>query len=183
MSLRNTPDRYGTAARLFHWAVVALFVALYVIIELREGLPKGPGRDALMALHRSLGVTTLLVVLARLGWRALDPAPAPLPMPALQARAAHLAHLALYALMLLMPLSGYAATVARGRPVALFGAELPMLLPQSEFLGAIAKGVHEFGATAIYGVVAAHVAGALYHHLVLKDATLARMAPFPRASR
>lgn len=68
------------------------------------------------------------------------------------------------------PGSGIAMSLLSGLPAALFGtAPFPELVDLPPRLG------HRIAAIALGGSLAAHVGAALYHHLILKDATLRRM--------
>jgi superoxide oxidase len=112
--------------------------------------------------------------LLRLLWRAVNPKPADPPgTPAWQARAAHVA---LYAATLAVPLSGILDRWARGRPFALFGL-VPLPAPFTPPFGRFWGEAHEVLANLLLLVVAAHVAAALRHHLVLRDGVLRRMLP------
>ena len=68
-----------------------------------------------------------------------------------------------------------AYTNARGHPVFLLGIQLPSLLFKDQYFSRVAIGTHEFLAYALLALIGAHVAAALWHHLVLRDATLKRM--------
>jgi hypothetical protein len=88
---------YTVTARLLHWVtalVIALMIPLGVIIGNDWG---GPLQNAIYALHESLGVLLIPLVVVRLGHRLANP-PSPLPqdIPALQRLAAHMTHVALY---------------------------------------------------------------------------------------
>jgi cytochrome b561 len=140
-------------------------------------LPRGPARQAGLDWHAGLGALVIGLSLLRLLWRAVNPRPADPPgTPALQARAAHLAHGALYALTLAVPLAGILDRWARGRPFALFGL-IPMPAPFTPPFGRFWGEAHELLADLLLVVVAVHVAAALWHHFMLRDAVLRRMLP------
>src|SRR6202020_678615 len=90
----------------------------------------------LLATHKSLGITILVLALIRLAVRlryGTPPLPADLPEP--MRLAASLSHYALYALMIGMPLIGWAMLSAAASPVVLFpGVHLPQILPLSDSL-------------------------------------------------
>ena len=179
MPLKNTPSDWGSVSKSLHWLVVALVLAM-AWIGLRMGdMPNGPDKIATYALHKSIGLSILALVVLRLSWRMHAGAPAPVPgTPALQERVASLAHWALYALLLAMPLSGWVLNSAAGFPLQWFGlVNLPALAGKDHDLHELAEEIHEllFWAMAIVAVL--HAAAALYHHLFMRDATLARMLP------
>jgi len=66
--------------------------------------------------------------------------------------------------------------VARRIPVSLLGIELLPALPERiPWLGSAAAEVHEATAILILICLAAHVGGALKHHLLDRDRVLSRM--------
>jgi cytochrome b561 len=179
MPIRNTRDQWGSVSKLLHWLVLAMVLAMAYLGLTMGALPNGPGKAATYALHKSIGITLLAVVLVRLGWRLWAGAPAPVAgTPAWQARIARLTHWALYALLLAMPLSGWLLNSAAGAPLQWFGlAKVPALAAQDEGLRDIARQAHELLFWTLVGLVLVHVAAAFYHHLFARDATLVRMLP------
>jgi cytochrome b561 len=137
----------------------------------------GPLQDQLYDLHRSIGVTILLIIVVRLGYRLTHP---PLPLPddiaPIQRFAAKLTHWALYALLIVQPFVGWIATSASPSPITVFGLfELPPLWPEDRRLSEQLFEVHEAIAIAIACLAAAHIGAALHHHFVRKDRVLLRM--------
>ena len=179
MPLKNTSTEWGSVSKSLHWLVVAL-VLVMAWIGLRMGdMPNGPDKIASYAMHKSIGLTILALVVLRLLWRAYAGAPAPVAgTPPLQERIASLAHWALYALLLAMPLSGWVLNSASGFPLQWFGlVNLPAIAGKDHDLHELAEEVHELLFWAMVVVAVAHAAAALHHHLFLRDATLTRMLP------
>lgn len=172
--------RYTRTAVALHWAVALLICAAFPLGLYMHELPLSPQRLRLYSYHKWIGITVLLLAVLRLAWRAGHRPPALLPgMPRWQEIAAHGVHHALYLLMLAVPLSGWLMSSALGFPVVWFGVlPLPDLVAKDKELGEVLKLVHEGLNYALLLAVAAHVAGALKHHFVDRDATLARMLPF-----
>lgn len=179
MTLGNTNERYGSLSIALHWLMLALLVAVYATIELREIYPKGSDpREALKTWHFMLGLSVLLLVGLRLLARATASVPAITPTPAAwQALLAKLIHLALYAFMIGMPLAGWLMLSAAGKPIPFFGLELPALIGANKELATQIKEVHETVGTVGYFLVGAHALAALFHHYVIRDNTLLRMLP------
>lgn len=169
---------YGVAARIFHWLTVLLiFVTIPVGFLMTQGLPRNV-QDPLFALHKTIGVTLLAVMLARLVWRIVHGAPPPAPMPRAQRIAAATVHWALYALVIAMAASGYTRVVAGGFPIEILNAlGVPPLFPKNEALASAAKSAHATIAIVLIAVIGAHVAAAAYHALVRKDGVASRMWP------
>jgi cytochrome b561 len=102
-------------------------------------------------------------------------------MAAWQHHAARVTHLLLYALMVAIPLVGWMYTSAAGFPVVYLKlVQLPDLVSKDKELAALLKLVHKVLAWSLSGVVALHVAAALKHHFIDRDATLGRMLAWRR---
>lgn len=180
--------RYAAVAILLHWVIAALIV-LQVVLATRMTGPRTPETFALFQLHKSVGITVLLLSLARLGWRLTHPPP---PLPATLApwerRLARWTHAGFYVVMLGMPLTGWimVSTSRIAVPTLLYG-EIPWpMIPGLPDLSAPAKALwHEVGEAGHqliircgFVLVALHVGGALKHQLFKGDEpVLARMAP------
>jgi cytochrome b561/polyisoprenoid-binding protein YceI len=185
--------RYSALAIVLHWAI-ALAIVLQVILAGRmEG--RTPTAFAVAQLHKSVGITILLLTLARIAWRLINPPPPmPLTMAPWERVLARITHAGFYAIMLGMPLTGWLIVSASHTliPTLLYGAVpwpmipgVPDLAPAAKKLWhMVAVDAHHVGAKVIYGLLALHVAGALKHQLFSKDEpVLARMAPGAVAGR
>jgi len=179
MPFKNTREQWGSVSKILHWLVVALVVAMAWLGLTMGGLPNGPDKIETYALHKSIGITILGLVLVRLSWRMYAGAPLPLPgTPRLQARTAALAHAGLYALLLAMPISGWMVNSTAGFPLQWFGlVNLPAIAGRSDDRRELAGAAHEWLFWALVLLVALHVAAAFYHHVFVRDGTLARMLP------
>lgn len=173
--------RYGTALVAVHWLMALLMVAVFASIELRVLYAKGTEmRDFMKALHFMLGLSVLLMVALRLAARWASPKPleatAANAMQTWAHRLAAAGHLALYGFMLLMPLAGWLALSAAGKPIPFFGLELPALMGPDKTFAHDIKELHEAVGELGYWLIGVHVAAALGHHYVLKDGLMSRMA-------
>ena len=179
MPLKNTRDQWGSISKLLHWLVVLLILAMAWIGLTMGDLPNGPDKIATYALHKSIGITILVLVLLRLGWRLYAGAPAPVPgTPSWQDRIASLTHWALYALLLAMPISGWVLNSSSGFPLQWFGlVNLPAIAGRDQDVHELAENMHETLFWILITLVVLHAAAAFYHHLFQRDATLARMLP------
>lgn len=174
----STPA-YSRAVILLHWAMALLIIALIVLIEAREFISRdNPLRSQVKALHFSLGLAVLGFLAARIVARFTSATPpiSPAP-PAWQTGISHLMHLALYALMLGLPILGWATLSALGKDIAFFGIPLPPILAVDKEFGHTLEELHKTLGEAMIWLIALHAAAALFHHLVVKDTTLVRMAP------
>lgn len=179
MTLTNGPDHFGAVTRALHWIMAALILA-----QLGLGLAIAQMQVTLSNLwlfsfHKSLGMTVLALAIMRLAWHRVSPPPRPLTdrLTRWQAWLARVSHPLLYALMVAMPLTGWWASSAAGPDVVVFGGlVLPKIAPTSPALEDFGFALHGVLAALLFGLIALHVAGALYHQFVLRDRTLARMA-------
>lgn len=170
-------ERYSTVAILLHWTTAAL-VVFNVVVGL--GHEPIPALRALMPAHKAVGITVLALTLARLAWRlAHRPPPLPASVPAGERRLAWSVQSLFYALLLLMPLTGWMLVSGpERRPLTWFGAFDIPYLPIGKAASDAADGAHGVLGWVLLALVLLHVAGALRHHLLLRDATLVRMAPW-----
>ncbi len=180
MTLKNTPDRWGSVSKSLHWLIALLILALGIVGLLMGELPKTPKYFWVYTAHKSIGITVLVLVVLRLLWRLYAGAPRPVPgTPGWQERIASATHWLLYVMMFAIPLTGWLYDSASGlRPFKLFGLlEMPKLVAPDERAAQFSHAFHEWGFWALILVVLAHAGAALYHHLQQRDATLVRMLP------
>ena len=153
---------YSTAARRFHWWTV-LLVAVQVPIGLfmvRYGAatdfaePTGKLYDT----HKLIGMTILLLALARLVYRLAHGAPADEPtLEPWEKVVSHITHWAIYALLIVVPLLGWLAISYYG-PFEPFGIKLPALAAQDDAKATQVFFFHMLAAYALI-VLARHARG------------------------
>ena len=174
------PTAYKPTARLLHWLTAILILATFPIgIAMVEGGLARPTQDLLFVLHKNGGVIILALVLARLAYRALNPAP-PLPysMPDWQRKVAALTHWLLYLLVIVMAVSGYVRVKAAGFPLEWFDAMgLPSLVPKSEGLAKTAESIHLTARFVLAALILTHVGAAILHGVIKRDGVFQRMWP------
>jgi cytochrome b561 len=172
--------RFTVLQRLLHWLMAACILAM-LFIGVGMVSTVMPKYVPLLATHKTLGITILVLALIRLGVRTRYGAPLlPADLPAPMKLAAHLSHYALYALMIAMPLIGWAMLSAGAYPVVLYGnLRLPAVLPQSDSLHTLLWNAHYYLAFAFFAVVLLHLAAALFHALVRRDGVFESMAGGP----
>ena len=184
--LRNTDTRWGGVAQAFHWLIAALIVVQGAIGLTMVELGMTPTKVRVFALHKSIGLTILALVLLRLAWRLAQRAPREVPMPAWQLAAARLSHFLLYVLILALPFSGWLFNSAANFPLEWFGlVHVPSLTRGGldPVLKAFALRAHVVLFWTLGGVVAIHVGAALRHHFRQRDDVLLRMLPARRKRR
>jgi len=187
--MNSPPDRYSIVAIVLHWTIAALIVWNVAIAWGAEDL-RGMAKVAALQPHKTIGITILLLTLARLGWRIfMKPPPLPATMAVWERRLARTTYLLFYVALLGIPLSGW-AMVSASKLVAVYPIHLgpviwPAITPLTdlpheqqhaarEALGA----AHEWlGRAMIYVLFPLHVAGALKHQFIDRDDELRRMIP------
>ncbi|CAN5264720.1 hypothetical protein BH09PSE1_BH09PSE1_02930 [soil metagenome] len=171
-------NRYSIVSLVFHWGLALLILCQVLLITASEA-DDGAARE-LIGLHKSLGLTILVLTLARIGWRMANPAiPLPVEMPKWEKIAARTSHVLFYGLLIGLPLLGWASSSAGGRDIHWFGLfDWPLLpLPLNRDLAGMLMGLHRAGVKVLYVLLALHVLAALKHHFVDRDNVLHRMIP------
>jgi len=172
-----TPTRFALPARILHWTMAALILAMLLIGAgmISTTTARYP---ALLAWHRPIGIAILILALIRLGVRLTHrPPPLPADLPTLQVAAAKGSHYLLYTLMIAMPLIGWAMQSAGGYPVILWkGAVLFPILPHAVQLYGWLRFAHGLLAYAFFLLILAHLGAALFHALIRRDGVFGSMA-------
>jgi cytochrome b561 len=182
MPIRNTTTQWGAVSQTLHWLIVALVITQFVLANLELDLPLGVHKLALLAKHKSVGITILMLAALRLIWRWRNPTPLlPTTLKPYERALARFTHAALYVLLFAMPLTGWMMSSARNFPVSWFNLfQLPDLVAPNRPLYGFLHETHETLSWMLVAVASLHVLGALKHHFVLKDDVLRRMLPFTR---
>jgi cytochrome b561 len=170
-------EGYSSVAKLLHWAVAGAIVVQYVLANLADNAGTRFSEFVLLANHKSVGITILVLALLRLGWRFAVPPPPPLPMPSWQRVSSVLSHGAFYLLIILMPVSGWLMSSASNFPVSWFNLfQLPDLVAPNEGLAEVFEETHEAMAKILFLLALLHVAAALKHKFVDRDTALQRIS-------
>lgn len=175
MSQPRTILAYSPASRLAHWTTAGLMVLAFALVWLREELPKGDLRSAMLVWHQWTGLLILFLLLPRLLARCLGRAPSLSDMPLWQRLTARGTEVGLYLLMVAQPLMGWFTSNLKGHAVTLFGMPLPTLAAPDRPFGKMVEGWHEATGWVILALLGLHVLGALYHHFWRRDGILLGM--------
>ena len=187
MALKNTSSSYGWPAQLLHWSVAALIVTQFVLAKLAERAADNEAKLtqlALLANHKSVGITIFALALVRICWRFITPAPTlPSEMAGWQTQASKLSHVLLYVFLFALPITGWLMSSASAYTVSWFGLfELPDLVEPSKALKKTLLSSHELLSKALFVVALIHIAAALKHHFIDKDDILKRMTSYASVS-
>ncbi len=188
--------RYSTVAIILHWLISLLIIGqLLGGLIMTRFLPKASALTfEIYQLHKSFGITVLLLSVLRLLWRlGHRPPELPADMANWERVSARITHILFYALILLIPLSGWAMVSSSplNIPTYLFDViKLPHLPFWEDATNKAAitsrfATIHEYMGFFTIALLALHVGAALKHHFVNKDSVLTRMLPIvrPRSAR
>lgn len=169
-------DRYSSAQILLHWLSALLVICTLSLPYAQDWLADWlGGTGGVFTLHKSLGLTILLVTSLRLLVRACHGAPQLLADNARWQRTmAKLTHAVLYLLLLSMPLSGL---LFGKRPVELFWLVTIDPLAVSDVTRALARQFHLTAKYLLFALILGHAGMALWHHYRLRDGVLRAMLP------
>lgn len=172
-----TPTSYNRYSRYIHW-LMAFLILLMVFLGWRFD-DKDTMLLARANLHKSIGITILLLTFLRIGLRLAYKAPPEPPMPKWQLWAAKALHVAFYVVMIAMPLSGWLMVSTSAREIPFFGMPWPHLpVPQTHEAHESFEAVHGLIAKILfYGMIPLHVLAALKHQFVDKDEVVEHMVP------
>ncbi len=172
----DTPQRYGTLSRLFHWAIAVLvfWQALKIFDRIDDG--EHWVGQTLVPWHISIGVLVLLLVVPRIAWALRNQGNRPPgPQPAWLGFLAKAGHVALYAALVLMPVTGISIMIGNGYGLTVFGMELVAGGGEIPWLATFGGTLHSPVAWLLLAMIAGHVVMALWHHFVRRDGVLRRM--------
>jgi cytochrome b561 len=191
LAARPGLTRWSTPSRLFHWVMAfgvlgTTALMYYSQVYEAQALQDPAAREQyaeLLRVHKSLGLAVLFLVGLRFAWNRYRSRP-PLPTNLSQGkqRIALANHYLLYGLMLAIPLLGWFASMAYGGRTHFFGLfELPVLIGKDKDVAAVYRNWHMWLGWLLFATVALHLAAALWHHFVKRDATLAQMLPWSKS--
>ncbi|MGA3398658.1 MAG: cytochrome b/b6 domain-containing protein [Acetobacteraceae bacterium] len=182
LSIVDEPARQGVrhapTTIVLHWLTAVLVASLWTIGQTIDFTPRGPLRTDYRSLHIVLGVTLGIVLIIRLVWRVTRGGMLPALHRGPLLAIARATHWVLYALMLATVGLGAANASVRGD--ALFNlVRVPHLVLGDRALVHRIGDWHALAADAVLIVAGLHSGAALFHHVVLRDATLRRMLAWP----
>jgi len=197
--MNNTVQRYTKTAIVLHWLIGLLIIAMLALGLWMHELPKEAPKTATFDLfnwglytltmpepvsvrtfyfnlHKSIGITVMVLILLRFFWRLTHVAPAfPDTMKGWEKKLADLGHKALYLMMVVLPLSGFIMSVYSKWGILWFGMPLVKGL-DNPALRDFFKEVHEISAWVIIVLIVLHVAAALKHKVIDRDDVMKRMS-------
>ena len=173
--------QYSNIAKVLHWLVAGLIVCQYLLAEFAKNARANDEllqQLGLLANHKSVGMTILVIALIRLLYRWRHPVPAlPAAMPDWQCKISNASHFLLYTFLFALPISGWLMSSASAYSVSWFNLiALPDLVGPSESLASKLVSLHYYLGKALLILAIFHIVAALKHHFLDKDDVLSRMA-------
>lgn len=177
------PTTYNSVTKLFHWFTALLILTVIPLGVVANQLPFETGEQLatkawVFSMHKTLGVAVFFVALLRILWAITQTKPGPLhPERKLETFAAEAVHWVLYISLVAVPLTGWIEHAATSGFAPIwwpFGQKL-FFVPESETVAGVFAGLHWIFGKLMVASILLHVAGALKHQFVDKDATLRRM--------
>lgn len=154
-----------------------MIVLQFVLARFAENATTPLQELALLANHKSVGITIFLCAVIRLAWRLRQGVPGELPMPTWQAVASRISHWTMYGLIFVLPITGWLMSSASAYSVSWFNlVPLPDLVAADPDLKETLEEIHETLAKLLFVVAAVHITAALKHSLLNKDGAIARIA-------
>jgi cytochrome b561 len=170
--------QYGTTAKIFHWLIVALLLAQYLIGWLMPDLHRDMKPGAAMTFHVSIGMTILILIVVRLVWRLTHPVAPESSLAPWQRLTSEAVHWLLYALVLATTITGWLFASFRGWSMSFFFlVPMPMLASDNPAAGKAIDGLHQAMEWSLLVVIGLHVAAALVHIFVYRNRIMQRMLP------
>lgn len=179
--LRNTHGSYGIVAIVLHWSIALFFFGQIALGYLTQAVADRPRLQfELYQWHKSFGFVILALALLRVAWALSGVRPRPVSAtPRWEATVARLAHILLLTLTIIIPLTGWAIASTSPLRIPSFAFDLVVVpdlpLTRSDEMEAFWSRLHALLAYGAGLLAAAHAGAAIHHHIIRKDATLARM--------
>ena len=194
----NNNTKYTNVAIVLHWligiAILFMFVLGWFMTELPKETPKTTSFDIFdlglitwgveeeqsqrsfyFNLHKSVGLSLLMLIVLRMYWRFTHRPPAFLnSMKLWEKRLAKATHHSLYLLMFLIPLSGIIMSAGSKYGIKWFGIKV---IPgfDDKAIRELFYEFHEIFGLLLLLILILHILGAVKHSIVDKDGTLRRM--------
>lgn len=173
-------QQYHPIAKYLHWIIAALIVLQFILANLAEDAETPSAELAILANHKSVGITIFLLAVLRLAWRLRQGVPRALPMPEWQFIASRISHWSMYALILLLPITGWLTSSASAHSVSWFDlVPLPDLVAPDAKLEEKLADIHEIHAQLLFAIVMIHIAAAVRHALKREGALARITSPGP----
>jgi cytochrome b561/polyisoprenoid-binding protein YceI len=180
---------YTRVAIAFHW-VIALAIVGQLALGWRLHDIEGTAKFAAYQLHKSIGLSILVLSVGRLLWRLTHRPPAEAGLPRWQAVISTTVHASLYAIMIGLPLTGWlmVSTSRIAVPTRPFGVFTWPAFPGTtavepsvrQALNGVGHEGHEWLVWTAVALLVLHLGAVVKHQMIDRDRVFNRMAPGAR---
>ena len=176
--MRQLPvTSYTKTSKWLHWIVAVIVLLMlsgsFFLSDIAEHY-----QSMAYMLHKSTGLTVLLLMLVRLTWIIHTGKPAlPSSVSMWERSLSRFVQFSLYVFLIAMPLCGWVMSVAANRVPVYFGLfKLPLYgIPVNKALSEFMAQSHTTIAWILIALITLHIAGSLKHYFIDKDNVLNRM--------
>ena len=176
MAFLNTQYQFGLLSRTLHWVIAAAIIGL-IVMGYCLHLIAATDRYFFIQLHKSVGLTVLMLMALRVIATFAQTRPSLDGLPRFEQIAARISHFLLYCLAFVMPLSGWIMSSAFGYNTHWFSL-LTLNFPfvkGNYAIGRIGSWLHHHIVWALIFLIALHTLAALKHHYKDNNSILKRM--------
>lgn len=167
---------YSSVSKVLHWVMAVLILGLLAMGMFMVLMDMSETKLQVYGLHKSFGLLVLALAFVRVVSLLIIRRPKSLSSHKKWERVlSHIVQGFLYLLLFALPVSGWIMSSAGDFNVQFFGINMPDIVSKDAGLFGEFKEVHETLAWFVLGLIALHVAGAMKHHFIDNDSTLARM--------
>ena len=174
----NTTLRWGMVSRWFHWILGAAIIGMIAYGWWMNHIPPRADKLFYRSIHADIGYLLLLLMVLRLIWRGLNPAPEPAAdIPRVLRIAATVNHWALYLVTIVVAMLGWAMAGARAPDYSSwFGLfNVPQFTSVDKAAANAYEERHILFAYILLALIVLHVAAAAWHHFIKRDRVTMRM--------
>ncbi|MDB2564564.1 cytochrome b [Alphaproteobacteria bacterium] len=174
MPILNNNQKYGLISILFHWSMAIIILITFLLGKnLQDNFEN---YYFILQLHNSFGLSIFILAIFRIIWRFISIKPGAPSNKIIFMKIASLTHIVFYILFFIIPITGYFLTNLQGDIVKLFGTHLPSIFERNSEFKYFIHDIHYYLGNILLFMLALHILGALYHHIILKDNTLRRIS-------
>lgn len=176
MSLKDTATGYGWISIALHW-VTAIVIVYLLYIGSSIGSLEGEARNASIARHTSVAITTYLLLVARIVWRFQYGHPGPSDEQRGWAfTLGKWTHMAILVVLCLQLVTGPLMRWSYGNEIEVFDwFAIPSPIEPSLALAGFLHSLHRYAAIFIFVAILLHIGGVYKHTAFNQDGTLAKI--------
>ena len=166
--IKNNISQYGIIAKIFHWATFLFLIVQIPFGFYISGLEFSMEKANFENYHSLSGIVIFYLILGRLIWKFLNPAPESWDKNKLRKIIAKTNYFLMYSFIIIIVVSGVLKKFYTEEPVNLLIFKIQSSKTVFE-LSDFFYSLHEISNFILIALVSLHVTAALYHHIFLKQ--------------